>query len=164
MQLNDLLGAYDELLYLPDKTPILAALATVAARDIPGPPVWTLLVGPPASGKTEIIDSLHLIHGAVSISTLTKASLLSGRAGGAGGLLLTHFRDGGGPLLVKDFTTILSEPPATRTEIIATLREVYDGHITEQSEAATTRSPGPGRSLSSVPSPKRLSCTAPPSA
>src|SRR5829696_9242091 len=101
MQLNDLLGHYDELLYLPDKTPVLAALATVAAQDIPGPPVWTLLVGPPSSGKTEIIDSLHLVNGAVSLSTLTKASLLSGRTGGAGGLLLTHFPGGRGLLLSK---------------------------------------------------------------
>src|SRR5215213_1673640 len=130
MQLNDLLGHYDELLYLPDKTPILAALAIVAAQDIPGPPVWTLLVGPPSSGKTEIIDSLRLVNGAFSVSTLTKASLLSGRTGGAGGLLLTHFRNGHGLLLVKDFTSILSEAAGARTETIAVLREVYDGHIT----------------------------------
>src|SRR5829696_3429780 len=107
MQLNDLLGNYDELLYLPNKTPVLAALATVAAQNIPGPPVWALLVGPPSSGKTEIIDSLRLIEGAVSVSSLTKASLLSGRTGGAGGLLLTHFNRGRGLLLVKDLTTVL---------------------------------------------------------
>ena len=130
MQLNDLLGHYDELLYLPDKTPILAALAIVAAQDIPGPPVWTLLVGPPSSGKTEIIHSLRLVNGAVSVSTLTKASLLSGRTGGAGGLLLTHFPNCHGLLLVKDFTSILSEAAGARTETIAVLREVYDGHIT----------------------------------
>jgi hypothetical protein len=115
---------------LPDQTAVLAALATVAARDIPGPPVWMLLVGPSFSGKTEIIDSLRLVKGAVSVSTLTKASLLCGRTGGAGGLLLTHFGNGRGLLLVKDVTTILSEATGTRTEIIATLREVYDGHIT----------------------------------
>jgi hypothetical protein len=130
MLLDDLLGHYRELLYLPDETAVLAALATVAAQDIPGPPVWTMLVGPPSSGKTEIIDSLRLVDRAVSLSALTRASLLSGRAGGAGGLLLTHFSNGSGLLLVKDFTTILSEAAGTRTEIIAVLRETYDGHIT----------------------------------
>lgn len=130
MLLDNLLSHYRELLYLPDETAVLAALATVAAQDIPGPPVWTLLVGPPSSGKTEIIDSLRLVDGAVSLSTLTRASLLSGRAGGAGGLLVTHFGNGRGVLLVKDFTTILSEAAGTRTEIIAVLRETYDGHLT----------------------------------
>ena len=123
MLLDDLLGHYRELLYLPDETAVLAALATVAAQDIPGPPVWTMLVGPPSSGKTEIIDSLRLVDRAVSLSALTRASLLSGRAGGAGGLLLTHFSNGSGLLLVKDFTTILSEAAGTRTEIIAVLRD-----------------------------------------
>lgn len=129
MSLDALLARYRELLHLPDPTPVIAALATVAANQLPGDPVWTLLVGPPACGKTEIIDSLTAIPRTVSVSTLTKAGLLSGRGGKAGGLLITHFRTGNGLLLVKDFTTILSEAPATRTEVLAVLREVFDGHV-----------------------------------
>jgi hypothetical protein len=128
--LDDLLAYYRQLLHLPDPTAVLAALGTVAANQLPGDPVWTLLVGPPSSGKTEIIDSLRLVPKAVSVSTVTKASLLSGRTGGRGGLLLTHFSDGTGLLLVKDLTSILSEAPAARAEILATLREVFDGHVT----------------------------------
>src|SRR5690606_10774381 len=37
--------------------------------------------------------------------------------------------EGSGLLLVKDFTSILSETPATRNELLAILREVFDGHI-----------------------------------
>jgi len=129
MTLDQLIEHYRKLLHLPDPTAVLAALATAAANRLPGDPVWTLLVGPPSSGKTEIIDSLRLLPGTVSVSTVTKASLLSGRAGGAGGLLLTHFGDGTGLLLVKDLTTILSEAAGARTEVLATLREVFDGHV-----------------------------------
>jgi hypothetical protein len=129
MTLDELIEHYRQLLHLPDPTAVLAALATAAANRLPGDPVWTLLVGPPSSGKTEIIDSLQLLPKAVSLSTVTKASLLSGRSGGAGGLLLTHFGDGTGLLLVKDLTTILSEAAGARTEVLATLREVFDGHV-----------------------------------
>ena len=89
MTLDDLLAHYRQLLHLPDPTAVLAALGTVAANRLPGDPVWTLLVGPPSSGKTEIIDSLRLVPKAVSVSTLTKAALLSGRTG-AGVLVSSH--------------------------------------------------------------------------
>jgi hypothetical protein len=78
MTLDELIECYRKLLHLPDPTAVLAALATAAANRLPGDPVWTLLVGPPSSGKTEIIDSLQLLPKAVSVSTVTKASLLSG--------------------------------------------------------------------------------------
>ena len=129
MTLDDLLAQYRQLMHLPDLSAVLGALGTVAANLLPGDPVWTLLVGPPSSGKTEIVDSFQKVPGAVAVSTVTKASLLSGRTGGAGGLLLTHFASGTGLLLVKDLTTILSEAAGARTEVLATLREVFDGHV-----------------------------------
>jgi hypothetical protein len=130
MTLTELIAIYRDLLYLPDLTPLLGALATVAANRLPtGDPVWTLLVGPPSSGKSEIIDSLRVLPEAASLSTLTKASLLSGHHASGGGLLLTTFRSGRGLLLIKDFTSILSETPATRNELLALLREVFDGHV-----------------------------------
>lgn len=70
--LAELLACYRELLHLPEPGPVLAALATVAANRLPGDPVWTLLVGPPSSGKTEIVDSLRLLPETASVSTLTK--------------------------------------------------------------------------------------------
>ncbi len=122
-----LLDCYRQLLHLPNPTPVLAVLGTVAANRLAGDPVWVMLVGPPSSGKTEIVDSLRLLPEGAAVSTLTKASLLSAQAGGSGGLLLTKFRDGSGLLLVKDFTSLLSDVGAS--EIIALLREVFDGHV-----------------------------------
>jgi len=57
-RLSSLLDCYRRLLHLPDVAPVLAVLGTVAANRLPGDPVWSLLVGPPSSGKTEIVDSL----------------------------------------------------------------------------------------------------------
>jgi len=139
MTLAELLDLYAELLHLPDPTPILGALATVAANRLPtGDPLWTLLVGPPSSGKSEIIDSLRQLPETASLSTLTKASLLSGHASSGGGLLQTTLREGG-LLLIKDFTSILSEAPATRNELLAILRELFDGHV--ERAVGTRRTP-----------------------
>jgi hypothetical protein len=130
MTLTELLDTYRELLHLPDPTPLLGALATVAANRLPtGDPVWTLLVGPSSSGKSEIIDSLRGLPETASLSMLTRASLLSGHHASGGGLLLTTFRSGHGLLLIKDLTSTLSEAPATRNELLAVMREVFDGHI-----------------------------------
>ena len=140
MRLDDLIEVYRELLHLPDPTPLLAALAAVAANMLPaGDPVWVLLVGPPASGKSEIIDSLRGVPGAVSVSTMTPASLLSAHTQGGGGFLRTQFSTGRGLLLVKDLTSVLNGDPAARDELLSMLREVYDGHI--ERAVATNKAP-----------------------
>ena len=70
----------------------------------------------------------------VSASTLTLASLLSGTpkrqqaAGAKGGLL----RQVGNPglLCLKDFTSTLTMRPENKAEVLAALREIYDGKWT----------------------------------
>jgi hypothetical protein len=52
------LEVFEKWLALPDKTPIYAALGTVAANLLPGDPVWLGLIGPPSSAKTEILNSI----------------------------------------------------------------------------------------------------------
>lgn len=70
--------AFRRYLHLPDPGPVYVALATVVANRRPGDPVWTLLVGPPGCGKTEVLGPLTALPDVWPAATLTEASLLSG--------------------------------------------------------------------------------------
>ena len=130
MTLDELLAVYRRHLYLPDPSPLLAVLATIVANRLDGgDAVWLLLVGPPSSGKTELLNAVHKLDDVHVVSTFTEAGLLSGavsrRPGATGGLLAQM--GGQGILCLKDFTSFLSEAAETRRGLIAALREVYDG-------------------------------------
>ncbi len=96
--------------------------------------MWLLLTGASSSGKTEVLNSLLKIPKMYSAATLTEAALLSGtpqkeRAEDATGGLLREIGEFG-ILVLKDFTSILSMHRSTRQQVIAALREIYDGHWT----------------------------------
>jgi len=116
-------------MFLPDPGVVLVVLATVVANRMAGDPVWLLVIGPPSSGKTQTVDALSDLPDVHPITTTTKAGLLTGTTakGGTGGLL----RELGdrGVLVVKDFTTMLSEHSSTRSEVFGILREVHDGSV-----------------------------------
>lgn len=125
------LAAFDRWLILKDKTPVYAVLGTVAANLLPGDPIWLGLVAPPSSAKTEILNSTADLDCVAQAATLTLGALLSGtpkrqRARGAAGGLLRQIGDFG-ILVLKDFTSILSMRPDAKNEILAALREIYDG-------------------------------------
>jgi DNA-binding transcriptional ArsR family regulator len=109
-------------------------LGTVAANLLAGDPVWLLLVGSPASGKTEILQAIGSLAHVHATATLTEAGLLSGTPkrekdkAASGGLLRTigDF----GIVLCKDFGSVLSLHHDARAQVLAALREVYDGSWT----------------------------------
>jgi hypothetical protein len=103
----------------------------VAANKLPGDPVWTGIIAPPSSAKTEILNALSLLPDIHPTATLTPASLLSGtpkksRAKDAKGGLLREIGDFG-IIVMKDFGSVLTMHREARGEVLAALREVYDG-------------------------------------
>src|SRR5262245_40567943 len=76
--LKQVLDVFDQWLLLCDPTPIYAVLGTVAANYLDGDPVWTGIIGPPSSAKTEILNSTSLLPDVVQAATLTMPGLLSG--------------------------------------------------------------------------------------
>jgi hypothetical protein len=127
-------AVFQRWLHLPDPLPLYAVLGTIAANLLEGDPVWLGLVAPPSSAKTEILNATGMLPDVYQGATLTPASLLSGtarkdRAATASGGLLRQMGDFG-ILVLKDFGSILSMRPDSRAEILAALREIYDGSWT----------------------------------
>jgi hypothetical protein len=126
-------AAFRKWLALKDLTPVHAVLGAVAGNLLPGEPVWLGLIAPPSSAKTEILQSISCLPDVVQATTLTAAGLLSGtpkrqRDKTAKGGLLRQI-GAFGIIAVKDFGGILSMHPETRGELVAMLRETYDGAV-----------------------------------
>jgi hypothetical protein len=125
------LESFERWLILPSRNPVYAVLGTVAANLLPGDPVWLGLIGPPSSAKTEILNSISMLPYVYQAATLTPAALLSGvpkkqhHKTAVGGLLrqINTF----GIISLKDFGSILSMRPDAKAEVLAALREIYDG-------------------------------------
>ena len=130
-ELGHCLDIYRHWLHLPDDDQVIAALGAVAANLLSGDPLWLLFVGPPGSGKTETIQPLAVLPYIHSAATFTEAALLSGVAkkehenGATGGLLRQI--GGFGIILAKDLSGVLSMNRDARAQVLAALREVYDG-------------------------------------
>jgi hypothetical protein len=128
----EVLQVFQRWLYLPDEGSVYVPLGAVAANRMEGDPVWLMIVGPPSGGKTESIIAIATLPDVRLGATLTEAALLSGtpkkQSVGKGGLL----REIGtfGILVLKDFTSILSMNRDQRGQLLAALREIFDGSWT----------------------------------
>ena len=145
--LKEVIPTFTRWLYIEDLVPLLVVLATAAANlHLAGDPVWILLVGASGGGKTEILRALTSLPRVLQAATLTEAALLSGtpqreHSKGARGGLLRQIGERG-VIVFKDFTSVLSQNKDARAQVLAALRELFDG--------AWTRHVGTdgGRSLS----------------
>jgi hypothetical protein len=129
--IDEAIAVFRKWLILTDVTPIYAVLGTVAANLLPGDPVWLGIIGPPSSAKTEILNSTLRLPNVVQAATFTPAGALSGtpkkqRDKEAKGGLLRRIGEFG-IVVLKDFGSILSMRPDAKAEVLAALREIYDG-------------------------------------
>lgn len=118
------------LLQLPDLSVVDVTLATLIANELPGDPLWTVVVSPPSNGKTELLAAASKTPKTYLLSKLTKNTLISGYKTGPGEgepSLLERLKDT--VLILKDFGTILGMHRDERNEILGLLREVYDGKV-----------------------------------
>lgn len=108
-----------------------ASLAAVAVERMDGEPLWILIVGGPGAAKTETVSAVGKC-GAIVVSTIaSEGALLSAspqksRTRNATGGLLRQVEPRG-VLVVKDVTSILSMNRDIRGQVLAAMREVYDG-------------------------------------
>jgi hypothetical protein len=132
--IENTLKIFREWLLLDNDIPVLAMLGTIAANMLSGDAIWLGIIAPPSSAKTEMLITLVNIPHTEMVGTLSVAGLLSGtpqrqRAAGARGGLLQKIGTFGF-LVLKDFGSILSMRPESKAELLAALREIYDGKWT----------------------------------
>jgi hypothetical protein len=132
--LTDLHDAFSHWLELPKANPfemIDVALAVVIANRMEGDPLWAFLVAPPSSAKTEVIRSLDGTPDVFPLSSLTANTFASGfeRKGVETSLLP---KLDGKLVTMKDFGTVLTMYREKKAEILAQLREIYDGGFTKE--------------------------------
>jgi Domain of unknown function (DUF3854) len=130
-KLDEAIATFRDWLHLEDAGAVCMVAASVVANLAPGDPVWTLVVAPPSAGKTEMLSAVAPLEYVHPVATLTEAALLSGtgakeRAKHATGGVLRQVGEFG-ILLSKDFTSVLAQNRDTRGQVLAALREVYDG-------------------------------------
>lgn len=127
-QLND---SYHDLFYSEDQALFSLLLAIVVGAKINTPVVWIYLVGPSSGGKGTVLSALNKVPFATQISDLTPNTFLSGmKVAGQETSLLKKL---GNNFLVtmKDFTTMMSKDETAQGQIMAQMREIYDGYITK---------------------------------
>ncbi len=116
--------AFGKWLLLRDPFLLEVILGAVVANLLGADPLWLFIVAPPSSAKTEILNSLRGLSFIYSLSSLTPQTLISGQKGADASLLP---KLNGKTLTMKDFTTVLTMHREARGQILAQLREVYDG-------------------------------------
>ena len=116
-------------LHIEDTVPYTIGLTTFISNKITvGEPVWMFMIGPSASGKTELTK--YFITGdenynawCYQLSEMTPSSLISGHKEAED--LMPEIV--GKTLLFSDFTVMLSGKPEDVMAIFKQLREMYDG-------------------------------------
>lgn len=127
---------FSKWLSLPNHDTVDIVAATYLANQLPGKAVWLAIVGPPATGKTEIAQALTgclRVHSKDGISTSTFVSgYRTSKASTKKFGLLEQMQDGLPHMVViRDFSAILQKRPEQRTEILAQLRSLYDGRFNQ---------------------------------
>lgn len=123
--------------YNPDLQAVRGVFAAVHAHYAEGDPVWLFVIGPPRSGKTSVaINCISNLPEVTVESDLTPRSFIVGKKGGEKNSLLKPGHDV--ILAFKDFTTMISRREDDQKEIMAMLREVYDGQVRRRTAEVNT--------------------------
>lgn len=115
-------------LVFEDDTFIDVIFAVIMANRLNSKPVCLYLVGPPSSGKTEILQALGNSDEIYPISKLTPRTLISGKILGPkekDPSLIPKWN--GKVVIIKDFTAMLSMRHEVFLEVIGILRDATDG-------------------------------------
>jgi hypothetical protein len=131
--LADVKEAFRKHFYMEDDRIIDVGFGFYIANLLDTDPLWGMFIGAPSYMKTEFLRIFDGYPDAYFISVFTPNTLISGKKVGRGKpapSLLPKLNDK--LLVIKDFTTILSMRHESRAEILAQLRECYDGHFVKE--------------------------------
>ena len=129
--LAELNAAYHELFYSEDQALFNLLLAVVIGAKMPTPVVWIYVVGPSSGGKGTVLSAFNRVPFITQISDLTPNTLLSGMKVAGKETSLLKKLGNNFCVTMKDFTTMISKDETAQGQIMAQLREVYDGYYTK---------------------------------
>lgn len=101
-------------------------LATSLSIIYTNRPVWLVIIAPPSSGKTELLDIIRKVDKVHFLSNITAKTLFSGHSSAQGGFMIREVKKRG-IILFPDFTTIINQDSRNRRGIYNQLRVIYDG-------------------------------------
>ena len=138
IKFSDIQEAFDTILLLKDRDIVRLCIAVLIGNQMGNRrPIWLMLVSPPSSGKTTILNTLidmqlitkegNRINPTMSISDLTENSFASGSVRTDKETSLLYKIAWGGIMVFKDFTSILSKRAEAKEIVMGQLREIYDG-------------------------------------
>lgn len=132
--LNEALEAVEKV--LPGKRDLtLLAMATCISHLVDGKtPLWLMFVGVPSSAKTEVARMVGKVPCAYFLDALTENAFVSGMRGSVDLLPLLNNKC----LIVKDFTTTLSQKEETVKKILGDLTSIYDDSFSKHSPMTGT--------------------------
>ena len=133
MDLNGLRQRIGRTLYLTDWDVLTTIHGTILANQAAREPVWLILVGPPATGKTQLTAPLEALEGVRLLNDISDHTFVSGLSLGKKGnqsLLPKLSKAGIYQLINLDFGNIFAKPTWTRQTILSQMRQIYDGKIT----------------------------------
>lgn len=130
---TDVCTHFNRWFYKPDLDALLTFCCAFAAHDVSSSePIWPMIVGPPSTGKTEVVirPFENLRADVFPQGDITPKAFLSGSGNRSGSLL--HRIGKSGILLFKDFGTISSKRDLDLKEVLGFLREIYDGGLVRE--------------------------------
>ena len=122
----ELTSVYEKWLDLHEDPGFLRMMyGSIVANDYDGLPIWLMVLGPPGSGKSELLMSLSKSKRVHAVSALTPYALASGYD--SGNSLL--FKLKGKILVVKDLSSVTEGQKEDRNMMFSMLRDAYDGSL-----------------------------------
>lgn len=133
LTIKDIIREYTDVFYLNDTSVIPLILAITIGTKVKGDPIWLMLIGASSGGKSELINIVSKVNFAHQVSNLTENTFLSGMKATRGNeTSFLHKVGNVGMIIMKDYTSILAMRQDKRDNIIAQMREIYDGHLTKK--------------------------------
>jgi len=132
----DLIGLQKQIsktLHITDWDVLTAIQGTLLANQAAREPVWLVLIGPPACGKTQLTAPLESLEGVRLLNDISDKTFVSGFTLGKKGnqsLLPKLTAAGVYQLINLDFGNIFAKPTWVRQTILSQMRQIYDGRIT----------------------------------
>lgn len=135
LSLDDAIGRVESI--LPNKRElVLLAMATSISQFVDRKtPLWLMFVGAPSSAKTEVARMIGKADWVFFLDSLTENAFVSGGRGDTEDLLPILDRK---CLIIKDFTTTLSQREESVRKILGDLTSIYDDSFVKHSPSRGT--------------------------